>query len=298
MSFPESGSAVPGDPGRRPGSGAAAEPEAGPGRLRRLRAAAAARGRSRGQRSSLWRGVAPFVFVLAGTLFVSSWFSSDGADLRGGRYDDLPGLAAAETRQLEQLRAEQEELAAEVDALTEELGGSIGAREAQAAELRAEGPAGLRAVSGPGVTITLDDAPDAVQDTVAAEDVSNLVVHQQDIQAVVNALWDGGAEAMTIQGQRVVSTTGVRCVGNSVVLHDVPYAPPYVIRAVGPTDSMLDSINASPYIGFYLEAVAAYQLGWGVAIDPVIEMPAYAGSIELDYARPVGGDDSLPDDRT
>jgi len=291
MQSPESGHAGPGDPTEGP--------EGRPSGLVRLRAAVAARGRQRGGRSWLWRGVAPFVFVLAGTLFVTSWFSSGGTDLRGGRYDDLPGLAAAETRQLEELRAEQEELAAEVDALTEELSGSIGAREAQAEARRAEGPAGLQAVSGPGVTITLDDAPDAVQDSIVArEDVDNLVVHQQDIQAVVNALWDGGAEAMTIQGQRVVSTTGIRCVGNSVVLHDVPYAPPYVIRAVGPTDSMLDSINASPFIGFYLEAVAAYQLGWEVAIDPVIEMPAYAGSIELDYARPVGEDDPLPDDRT
>ena len=285
MTPPESDAAPSGDPGP-------------PRLLRRLRAAAAARRRSTGAQSWLWRGVAPFVFVLAGTLFVTSWFSSGGADLRGGRYDDLPGLAEAETRQLEQLRDEQEDLAAEVDRLTEQLGDSIGARDAQAEALRAEGPAGLQAVSGPGVTITLDDAPDAVQDTVAVEDVSNLVVHQQDIQAVVNALWDGGAEAMTIQGQRVVSTTGIRCVGNSVVLHDVPYAPPYVIRAIGPTDSMLDSINASPYIGFYLEAVAAYQLGWQVGIDPVIEMPAYAGSIELDHARPVGDVESLPDDRT
>ena len=296
MPSPESVHEGPGDPT----AGPAADPQPGPGGLSRLRAALtalAAQGRGRGPQSWLWRGVAPFVFVLAGTLFVTSWFSSDGTDLRGGRYDDLPGLAAAETRQLEELRAQQEELAAEVDALTEELSGSTG-REAQAEALRAEGPAGLQAVSGPGVTITLDDAPEAVQDTVAAEDVSNLVVHQQDIQAVVNALWDGGAEAMTIQGQRVVSTTGIRCVGNSVVLHDVPYAPPYVIRAVGPTDSMLDSINASPYIGFYLEAVAAYQLGWEVAIDPVIQMPAYTGSIELDYARPVGEDASLPDDRT
>ena len=52
-------------------------------------------------------------------------------------------------------------------------------------------------------------------------------MHQQDIQAVVNALWAGGAEAMTIQGQRVISTTGIKCVGNTVVLHGVPYSPPY-----------------------------------------------------------------------
>jgi uncharacterized protein YlxW (UPF0749 family) len=247
--------------------------------------------------SWLWRTAGPVVFALAGGLFVTSWVSSGGADLRGGRYDDLPGLAAAEARQLEGLREEQEALAAEVDRLTERLSDSIGARDAQRAARAAEGAAGLGPVRGPGLTITLSDAPEAVADTVT-DNVNNLVVHQQDIQAVVNALWAGGAEAMTIQGQRVVSTTGIRCVGNTVVLHDVPYAPPYVISAVGPTSQMLDSVNASPYIGFYLQAVAAYQLGWNIVIDPDLELPGYTGSVELDYARPAGGTGALADDRT
>ena len=55
---------------------------------------------------------------------------------------------------------------------------------------------------------------------------------------MVNALWSGGAEAMTIQGQRVISTTGVKCVGNTVVLHGIPYAPPYVISAIGNPDRL------------------------------------------------------------
>lgn len=279
------------------------EPHPGPPALQRaawrdrVRAAIAAGGRSRRRGSLAWRSAAPLVFLLAGALFVTSWVSSDGEDLRAGRYDDLPGLAASQARQLEQLRGEQEELAAEVDRLTDRLAGSIGAREAQRAARAAEGPAGLAPVRGPGVTITLSDAPDAVADTVT-EDVNNLVVHQQDIQAVVNSLWAGGAEAITIQGQRVVSTTGIRCVGNTVVLHDVPYAPPYVISAIGPPDQMLASINASPYIGFYLQAVAAYQLGWDVQVDPALDMPGYTGSVELDYARPAGGTGNLPDDRT
>jgi uncharacterized protein YlxW (UPF0749 family) len=262
----------------------------------RLRAAVVAGGRMRGG-GSWWRGAAPLVFVVAGALFVTSWVSAGGQDLRAGRYDDLPGLAAAEAGELERLREEQEELAAEVDGLTAGLADSIGAREAQQDARASERPAGLDPARGPGVTITLDDAPDAVEDTVT-DDVNNLVVHQQDIQAVVNALWAGGAEAMTIQGQRVVSTTGIRCVGNTVVLHDVPYAPPYVIRAIGPTDEMLSSVNQSPYIGFYLQAVAAYQLGWDVQVDPDLQLPGYTGSIELDYARPAGGTGDLPDDRT
>ncbi len=91
-----------------------------------------------------------------------------------------------------------------------------------------------------------------------------LVVHQQDIQAVVNALWSGGAEAMTLQKQRVVSTTGIKCVGNTVVLHGVPYAPPYVITAVGDVGAMKDALDSSDYIAGYLTYVRAYDLGYRV----------------------------------
>jgi uncharacterized protein YlxW (UPF0749 family) len=146
-------------------------------------------------------------------------------------------------------------------------------------------------VRGPGLSVVLTDAPKEAIDAAAEPGgvtADELVVHQQDIQAVVNALWAGGAEAMTIQGQRVVSTTGIRCVGNSVVLNDVPYAPPYRISAIGPTSDMLDAVNASPYIGFYLEVVDAYQLGWDVQVESKIDMPGFAGSTGLRYARAAG----------
>ncbi len=248
------------------------------------------------RKNAPWRLAAPAVFLVAGALFVTSAVSSGGTDLRAGRYDDLGDVAEAEATQLEELRAEQEELAAQVDQLTEDLAATSGGVAQEEVEAN-EGPAGLEAVTGPGLTVTLTDAPESVQDTADTEP-DNLVVHEQDIQAVVNALWAGGAEAMTIQGQRVISTTGIRCVGNTVILHDVPYAPPYVISAIGPIDPMLESINESPYIDFYLEVVARFQLGWDVQIEPEIRAPAYRGSTELDYARPAGRDTSLADDRT
>jgi uncharacterized protein YlxW (UPF0749 family) len=111
-------------------------------------------------------------------------------------------------------------------------------------------------------------------------------VHQQDIQAVANALWAGGAEAMTIQGQRVVSTTGIKCVGNVVILHGVPYSPPYRISAIGPADQMLTSVTTSPYIQLYLQVVRSSQLGWDVAVDDSMDMPGYTGSTDLEFARP------------
>jgi uncharacterized protein YlxW (UPF0749 family) len=254
---------------------------------RRLSAAFATRTRTYRSRALVWRILAPAVFLLAGTLFVTSMVSSQGADLRAGGYDDLDGLANAQAKDLEGLRARAADLTTQVDRLTADLG-TVGGQAVhdRAAALRA--PAGLVPVHGPGVTITLDDAPhDAI--TAAGDDlaaVNNLLVHQQDIQAVVNALWAGGAEAVTIQGQRVVATTGIKCVGNVVILHGVPYSPPYRISAVGPIDDMLASVTTSPYIGYYLQVVQESQLGWQVDTSESMSMPGYHGSTELEYARP------------
>jgi len=116
-----------------------------------------------------------------------------------------------------------------------------------------------------------------------------LVVHQQDIQAVANALWAGGAEAMTMQGQRVIATTGIKCVGNTVVLNDVPYSPPYVISAIGDPVTMLTSLDDNPYlIDHYLPWVAKYQLGYTVRASKHLQLPGFSGAPELRYAHPAG----------
>ena len=136
---------------------------------------------------------------------------------------------------------------------------------------RVKGSAGLTAVAGPGVTVTLSDAPQSTsQDT--PDTVSNpnlLLVHQQDIQAVVNAMWKGGARAVTIQGQRVVSTTGIRCIGNSVQLQGVPYSQPYRIQAVGDVTALTNAIANDPYLVVYRADAAdpAINVGWDEQVE-------------------------------
>jgi uncharacterized protein YlxW (UPF0749 family) len=226
------------------------------------------------------------VLLVAGALFATSAISSRGTDLRAGRYGDLATLAAQEAHRVAALRDRANELSREVDRLSRHAGTDRAeAVQRQIDALRA--PAGLEAVSGPGLTITLDDAPDEVVRSADIE-ASRLVVHQQDIQAVANAMWAGGAEAMTIQGQRVISTTGIKCVGNTVILHGVPYSPPYVISAVGDPVGMLSAVNTNPYIEIYQQYVAAYQLGWSVSVHDRLDLPAYGGAPDLRYARPAG----------
>ena len=253
---------------------------------RRIAAARRIRSETFRNRALAWRLLVPTVFLLAGALFVTSAVSSDGTDLRAGRYGDLSTVVQQQKEETDELRAQANALSAEV----ERLSAGLEDTDVQVAQEKVDAlrdPAGLEETSGPAITVTLDDAPQDVIES-SDQDANLLVVHQQDIQAVANALWAGGAEAMTIQGQRVISTTGIKCVGNTVVLHGIPYSPPYVITAVGDPSSMYTSLNENPYIQGYQTWVDRFDLGWDVDLEGEVELPAYGGTLDLDYARPAG----------
>jgi uncharacterized protein YlxW (UPF0749 family) len=148
---------------------------------------------------------------------------------------------------------------------------------------RLQAISGLTPSRGPGVRVTLTDAPRSVD--VPGLDPNVLVVHQQDIQAFVNAMWTGGAEAVSLQGQRLISTTGIKCVGNTVVLDGVPYSPPYVIEAIGEPARLSAALDDSPEVVTYRDYVQRYQLGLETETLDDIAMKAYAGTVGLSHAR-------------
>jgi uncharacterized protein YlxW (UPF0749 family) len=133
------------------------------------------------------------------------------------------------------------------------------------------------------VTVTLDDAPTS-EPRPAGAAPDDLVVHQQDVEAVVNALWAGGAEAMMIMDQRIVSTSAVRCVGNVLVLQGRTYSPPYRISAVGDVDALRAGLARSAAIAVYREYVSAYGLGYDVSGADDLALPAFDGTTSTTYA--------------
>lgn len=213
--------------------------------------------------------------------------SSEGTDLRPGRYDDLASLVDREAERYEKLAEEVIALTDEVDELGSQVEDDTVQR-VQAEVERLRDPAGLVGRTGPGVQITLSDAPDEIIDA-ATGDKNLLVVHQQDIQAVVNAMWKGGAEAVTIQGQRVISTTGIKCEGNSVLLQGVPYPQPYVIEAVGEWGGLTTAIAEDPYLQAYRDDAADPDIavGWELDLEDELTAPAYDGLLGLSFARPL-----------
>jgi len=231
-----------------------------------------------------WRIAAPTAFVLTGVLFVASAHNSEGTDLRPGRYTDLASLVSNESRQVSDLKRQAATLQAEVDRLT------AGVQNQDVRDLRAEADAlrpaaGFTAVSGPALQITLSDAPADVINS-STQDIERMIVHQQDIQAVVNALWKGGATGVTVQGQRIISTTGIKCEGNAVQLDGIPYGEPYVIVGVGELTSLTAALDADPYIQTYISDSEQPDIDVGWELTPIasITLPAYTGLRDLHYA--------------
>ncbi|HQR26801.1 MAG TPA: DUF881 domain-containing protein [Nocardioides sp.] len=233
---------------------------------------------------SRWRLATPVAFGLCGVLFVASAHNSDGTDLRPERYTDLASLVSNEARQVKSLHSQVRDLNREV----EELAGSVKGEDVSALQQKGDalrGPAGLTPVTGPGVTVTLSDAPEEVINS-STGNLNLLVVHQQDIQAVVNAMWRGGAEAVTVQGQRIVSTTGIKCEGNAVQLDGVPYAQPYVIAGIGDQAALLQAIDDDPYLAVYREQAnqPTIAVGWEIETPSSITAPGYSGLTNLSHA--------------
>lgn len=255
------------------------EEHSGPGRVARVARAGATDTSGPG-----WKMLVPVVFAAAGFLFVASAEASDGFDLRPQREASLAELVQTQSSRVDQLQARAGGVEDAISQLTERVDSQASDR-LQARSDRLRDVAGMTAVSGPGLKVTLDDAPED-QPVPEGFDANDVVVHQQDLQAVVNALWSGGARGITLQGQRLITTTGIKCVGNTVVLHGVPYSPPYEIVAVGDPVSLQTGLDQSEYVQNLLQYTQEpINIGWGVELLTDTTVPGYDGSVDLEYAE-------------
>jgi uncharacterized protein YlxW (UPF0749 family) len=224
--------------------------------------------------------------VLAGGLFALSAQASAGTSLRTDRADQAALIRRAQANNEEtrvRVRAlEKENLRAEAQ---------YARADSSLAAVRAAGDAlaprgGFAPVRGTALEVVLDDAPRG-QPVPADIPPDYLVVHQQDVQAVVNALWRGGAEAMMLMDQRVISTSAVRCVGNTLILQGRVYSPPYRIRAIGDYARMQSALDSSPEVSVYKQFVNLVQLEYKVSPLGVQTFPTFDGDAQLRYATPL-----------
>jgi len=144
--------------------------------------------------------------------------------------------------------------------------------------------AGLVDVNGPGIEVTLNDSKRVVQ---PGENPNLYVLHDEDILNVLNELKAAGAEALSINGQRMLATSEIRCIGPTILTNkSYRLTPPFIIRALGDQDNMVNSLQMR---GGIIEQLSFWGIQVSIRRVDNLAVPAYSGTIKFDYAHPVTG---------
>ena len=239
-------------------------------------------------RRTAWRFGVPMVCLSAGILLATTHGVSGGSEIRRSDSPRLVDLVREAQQSVNRLSAQRDALAAQVDAAR--AGPAVNDSQV-AALLRQAAPlavdAGLTPMRGPGLAVTLTDAQrDANGRFPRDASPDDLVVHQQDIQAVLNALWSGGAEAVQMQDQRLIATSAPRCVGNTLLLNGRTYSPPYIVTAIGDVPRMQAALAAAPLVTLYKQYVARFGLGYTEEPRAEVNVVGYTDPVAMHYARP------------
>jgi uncharacterized protein YlxW (UPF0749 family) len=234
-----------------------------------------------------WNAVVPLIALAAGLLFTTSARTADGTQLRDDRRPQLAQLIADQQKRL----AEQEKVYSRLNTEVDRDGAELAQVDQPVKQAREKAdalrePAGFSGLRGPGITVILNDSPRRSNDSDPdGPDNDDLVVHQGDVQAVVNALWAGGAEAMSIMDIRVISTSAVRCVGNTLLLHGQVFSPPFKITAIGEPPAMHRALDSANGVQAFRDAVRDFGLGYTETVERNVTVRAYDGSSDLRSAQ-------------
>ena len=225
-------------------------------------------------------------FAAAGFLLAASTLTANGSDIRVERPAQLRDLVQNEANKIDKLENNLIEIQSEIEEITN---GSVRSEiESTQVKIQQLSPvAGFTSMVGPGLVITLNDAPQGDLSIPENErpDVNDLLIHQEDVQSVVNALWAGGAQGVSLMGKRVIATSAVKCVGNTLLLHGKVYSPPFRIEAVGDVTKLTKSLRDDPNVAILQDYVDLFGLVYEVQRAALIELPPYEGSLLLDNVQ-------------
>lgn len=203
-------------------------------------------------------------------------------------------IPSTQLEELAFLLRDQERGRAALESQVAELRGRLAAYEKASAEGRTEAAkmsrdlqelktlAGVTALMGPGITVGLDDS---TRPPRAGDDPNMTILHYSDIQGVVAELWAAGAEAIALNGERIMGTTGISCVGTTILANTKRMAPPFLIEAVGEPQQLVRALRRP---GGAIELLTAF--GFPVKVTPreLVEVPPYRGTFRFEYASVEG----------
>jgi uncharacterized protein YlxW (UPF0749 family) len=211
----------------------------------------------------------------------------DAAQAKAGLVDDIKRRSAASDSMQRQADDLREKLAKDREAaLADSAAGQQTARQLE----QLETITGLSSVTGPGLVVTIGDGPPPV-DPVTGEptgEVDLARVLDRDLQELVNALWRSGAEAITIDNQRLTPTSTIRLAGEAILVDLRPVTSPYEIKAIGDADRLNERFTGSSVARRFRGYIQRYEMTFEVKRDKDLSLPASAGA-PLSYAHVLGG---------
>lgn len=232
-----------------------------------------------------------WAFSMAAALAVVGFVAAAQWNGAVGRQEFTTSAQQALARQVQRLEADQKSLRDKIAAAERDLqdfqkqaAGSQTALDRLNAELAETRLAvGLTAVTGPGVVIEIADSKRVVP---PGENPANYIVLVDDLRDIVNALWASGAEAISINGERLVSTTSIYGVGSSILVNTAFLSPVFHIEAIG-SDGLLDRFMANPaYLGRVAQRISTFSLEFATATQESLTLPAYVGNTGFRWGVP------------
>ena len=136
---------------------------------------------------------------------------------------------------------------------------------------------GFSSLQGEGLIITVTDG-DVPSNAI---DVSSYIVHDETLRMIVNSLYNAGAEAVSINGERIISTTAITCIGNTIKVNDEKVSSPFEIKAIGSKEGLYGGVTIS---GGYLYNIAAMGVEVEVEKSDSVIVEAYSGIYQFEYA--------------
>src|SRR5207302_1597526 len=222
---------------------------------------------SRIVRDRVW---APAVAAVVGFLLMTAHLNPlpGQVTVRAPERERLAALIRVEQGRSSELRFTADDLRRQVAGFQKARGRGAAGPPTALATMRER--MGLVAAEGPGLVVTLDDSSDRQS---PSGNLNDLVIHSQDVQAVANGLWGAGAEALAVNGQRVVPTSAILCVGNTLLINGTVHSPPFRFTALGA--DLHDAFLSDSLVKRFAEDAERFKLGFKVEDRDRVSVPAY-----------------------
>lgn len=181
------------------------------------------------------------------------------------------------SQRLAQTEKERDALLEEVQSLRKSSNKEVLSKEIENVKMGA----GVTPLKGPGVVVTIDDSK---RQSKTGENPNLYLIHDDDLLKVINELWAASAEAISINEQRLIASSEIRCAGPTLSVNNTRYSPPYEITAIGDPKNLE---NALKMRGGVVETLQFWGIQVSIKKLDEVNVPGYKGTFRFEYAHPV-----------